>query len=218
MKKLIALTTTLTLSFVQPSYAQFNQGTKIETNNLNNVEQMLGTVGLVTQVNCTLNNKVLVNVQDRGGAGRGSLCYAPSTQVPAGNYTFNTETGQLQRQCVIIGSSNSCDDKPTTPPPVNGGQPINPYTGQQPSQVPYQPYQPPYQPEVKVVMYSLSGGQVPPHVKAILRGIAAGQNLQLGDCNTAHVHVIVNNTYGFCAYPNATYSVGKWTLNVGGLQ
>ncbi len=66
--------------------------------------------------------------------------------------------------------------------------------------------------------YNMSGGTVPPHIQAALRGVAAGQNLSIASCNSGQVQVVANGTYVFCAYPNGRYQPGKYHIQLDGLQ
>ena len=170
----------------------------------------LASNGLYTPVNCDVPNIVHVRLYDASQNLHETVCFAPSQQVPPGRYTYNLATGQIRQQTVILNPR------------------YNPYYGQptynpQVPPAPRPPVAPPQQPfpgtvqQIASEFYSLTGVAVPPHVQSALRGVAAGQDLSIASCDTAPVHVIANNTYGFCAYPNAKYGAGKWHIQVPGL-
>lgn len=201
------------LSASSPATAQWNSGNNYDTNDLNNVETALANQGLYNKVPCTVNNKVMVNVQDRGGAGRATLCFAPTSVFTPGTYTFNTQTGQFNKQCVVIGSRNSCDNEHQ-----GGGNWQQPGQPSQPYPYGSQSYPAPAPAPTLGPIMSLNGAPVPPHIEASLKGIAASHNLALTACETNTVHVVVNNAYKFCAYPTGEYSVGSYNITVRGLH
>ena len=168
------------------------------------LENVMSEQGFFNRANCSSRgNVVSVRMQGSEIKNQKTLCFQNNSNWPSGSYVYNFDTDRLTHKGCEV-RTNNCFNNTVINNNNDGNVVIN------------QPPQP--QQQTNLEFYALSGAPVPPHVVASLRGVAAGQGLGIGSCNVATVHVIVNNAYAFCAYPNAQYGAGKWHIVVPGLQ
>lgn len=169
------------------------------------VVNLMGELGFINSVNCSMRgNTVAVRVQGSRIKNQRTLCFQNNSTWPNGSYVYNFDTDRLTHKGCEVRTQDCFSAAPVV---IN--QPGNVVVNPTP-----QPVAPP---PVVTEFYSLSGQPVPVHVQAALRGVASSQGLRIGACNVAPVHVIANNLYGVCAYPNAQYGAGRWHINVPGL-
>jgi hypothetical protein len=169
--------------------------------------EILKTLGLIVTT-CTPN---MVEIWIGGNNER--VCAFPNPNYPTGSYRLNPDNFQLSPIGRIADNSKT-QNQPQTQPQIQNTPSNNPnvITVSVPGTV-NNSYA-----NSDVYYIPNPNQQVAPSTVAGIKAILSSQQLASGACsNNPGVFITVNGMYAACAYPNAQYPAGRYSLTAQGL-